>query len=93
MQNLQMIEIKYLGATDTRGARIKLIDTRFGVSITMARDYEYTTDEQAIKYLQNRGFNIVAKTWNEKRNQTFLLIDNFEPINTVPYAVNIRGKK
>ena len=85
MQNLQMVEVKYLGATNIRGGRVKLIDTRFNVSITMARNYEDTADEQAIKYLQNQGFNIVAKTCDEKRNQTFLLIDNFEPINTVPY--------
>ena len=85
MQNLQMVEVKYLGATNARGDRVRLVDTRFNVSITMDRNYEDTADEQAIKYLQNRGFNIVAKTCDEKRNQTFLLVDNFEPINTVPY--------
>ena len=82
MQNLQMVEVKYLGATNIRADRVKLIDTRFNVSITMDRNYEDTADEQAIKYLQNQGFNIVATTCVEKRNQTFLLVDNFEPINT-----------
>ena len=82
MQNLQMVEVKYLGATNKRGGRVKLIDKRFNVSITIDRNYEDKADEQAIKYLQDKGFNIVAQTCDEKRNQTFLLVDDFEPINT-----------
>ena len=47
MKNLQMIEIKYLGATNTKGARIKIIDTRFKASVTVSRDYEDDMEEQA----------------------------------------------
>ena len=71
MQNLQMVEVKYLGATNIRGDRVKLIDTRFNVSITMARNYEDTADEQAIKYLQNQAM--------QKRLAFYLFLFVFVP--------------
>ena len=81
MKNLQMLEIKYLGATNTKGARIKIIDTRFKASITLSRDYEGDMEDQALKYLISRGFNIVAKCHNEITGALYLLSDTFKPIN------------
>ena len=73
MKNLQMLEIKYLSATNTKGARIKIIDTRFKASITLSRDYEGDMEDQAFEYLTSRGFNIVAKCYNETPGALYLL--------------------
>ena len=81
MKNLQMLEIKYLGATNTKGARVKIIDTHFKASITLSRDYEDDIEEQELKYLISRGFNIVAKCHNEITGALYLLSDTFKPIN------------
>lgn len=83
MKNLQMIEIKYLSSTSTKGARIKLIDTRFNVSITLARDYNVDATEQAIRFLEERGFNVIGKSYNEIKKIDYLFIDNFEGINNI----------
>ena len=83
MKNLQMIEIKYLSSTNTKGARIKLIDTRFNVSITLARDYNVDATKQAIRFLEERGFNVIAKSYNEIKKIDYLFIDNFEGINNI----------
>ena len=76
-----MIEIKYLAATDNKGARVKIIDTRFKASIILSRDYEGDMEEQAFEYLTSRGFNIVAKCYNETTGALYLLSDTFKPIN------------
>ena len=81
MTNLQMLEVRYLGATNTKGARIKIIDTRFKASITLSRDYEGDMVDLALKYLISRGFNIVAKCHNEITGALYLLSDTFKPIN------------
>ena len=82
MQNLQMIEIKYLAATNTKGARIKLIDTRFKVSETL--NYDYEIDDlinQAIQHLKNKGFNVIFKSYDELNKKQYVFLDNFEGIN------------
>lgn len=81
MKNLQMIEIKYLASTNTKGARIKLIDTRFKCSITLARDYSVECYQQAERFLTDRGFNIVAKCYNEINQTYYLMSDTFESIH------------
>ena len=81
MKNLQMLEIKYIGATNTKGARIKIIDTRFKASVTVSRDYDNDIQDQAFEYLTSHGFNIVAKCHNEITGALYLLSDTFKPIN------------
>ena len=83
MKNLQMIEIKYLSSTNTKGARIKLIDTRFNVSITLSRDYNIEATKQVVRFLEERGFNVVANSYNEIKKIDYLFIDNFEGINNI----------
>ena len=76
-----MLEIKYLAATNTKGARIKIIDTRFKVSVTLSRDYETDGIQQAIGYLTDKGYNIVARAQNEINGADYLLSDTFRPID------------
>ena len=88
MQNLQMIEIKYLAPTNTKGARIKLIDTRFKVSEILNYDYEIgDLINQATKYLSNKGFNVIFKSYDELNEKYYVFIDNFEPINQILISV------
>ena len=82
MQNLQMIEIKYLSPTNTKGARVKLIDTRFKVSEILSYDYEIgDIVKQAIQHLKNKGFNVIFKSYDELNKKQYIFLDNFEGIN------------
>ena len=88
MQNLQMIEIKYLSPTNTKGAKIKLIDTRFEVSETL--NYDYEIDDlinQAIQHLKNKGFNVIFKSYDELNAKYYVFVDNFEGINQTLISV------
>ena len=80
MKNLQIIEIRYLAPTNTRGARIKLLDTRFKLSVTLSRDYALDSTVQAADYLTANGFNIIARARNEITGADYLLVDKFTPI-------------
>ena len=52
MKHLHLIKVKYLGATDTKGARIKITSTRHNQSKYLSKDYEFNSRfEQAIDYL------------------------------------------
>ena len=88
MKNLQMIEIKYLAPTNTKGARIKLVDTRFKVSEILSYDYEISDlINQAVKHLSNKGFNVIFKSYDELNEKYYVFIDNFEPINQILISV------
>ena len=39
MENLHLIHAKYLGATNSRGSRVKLTSYRFNDSVTIPYDY------------------------------------------------------
>lgn len=61
MQNFHAIHVRYIGPTDTRGARIKLKSKRFEQSVTIDRDYSYHLSiDQAAEYLKSKGFTLVG---------------------------------
>jgi hypothetical protein len=63
IKNLQFIKVKYLPATNTRGARVSLTDTRLKESKIIDFDYTLNTiEEMAEKYLTAKGFPIIGKT-------------------------------
>lgn len=79
MKNYHLFTVKYLGATNNRGARIKITSERFEQSITLSRNYSVEATEQAINYLNDKGFNIVGR--GNGSNQTDVLISEvFEPL-------------
>ena len=79
MKNYHLFTVKYLGATNTKGARIKITSERFEQSITLSKDYSVEATEQAINYLNDKGFNIVGR--GNGSNQTDVLISEvFEPL-------------
>jgi hypothetical protein len=81
MKNLRCFIVKYLGATNSLGARVKIIDARFAMSKTISRSL-YDSDSgtaDAIKYLKSKGIEIKFQAWSEREgnNDVYLLTDNF----------------
>ena len=86
VENFHTITVKYLSATNTKGSRIKLIDTRFDQSITIPFDYtQNSVMETAARYLLERGANVVGQTCDLKNdcilirgvNGTFTPLKNY----------------
>lgn len=61
MINKHIFEVKYLVATNYRGFRIKITSKRFKESITLNYLNETTPINQAISFLEGKGFVIEGK--------------------------------
>lgn len=65
MTNLRAIRVKYLPATNTKSSRVKIEDLRakrFGTTMQVVLSYDHSKNnafEQAVDYLQSKGFNLV----------------------------------
>lgn len=80
INNLHAFTIKYLGATNTKGSRIKITSERFEQSITISYNHEFNSAiDCALAYLLNKGFNIVGQA-EIKSIAGLLLSDTFEPL-------------
>lgn len=61
MQNYHLIEARYLGPTNTRGSRVKLISARYEQSVTIPYNYEFNSSKDiAIDYLKKQGHNVIG---------------------------------
>ena len=79
MENLHILKTSYLGATNTRGARVKIYSERFRQSVIIPYNYRYNSAQDiAIHWLQSKGFEIVGK--GEGINNMFVISKTFEPI-------------
>jgi len=92
--NKRMFVVKYLSATNTRGTRIRITDTRHrGKSIIKSWDYSLNgLTEQAINILLNE-FGIIITGYSEpftEMNKVYLFTDNFSSTleNPSGYIVN-----
>lgn len=73
MAHLHFIEAKFLGPTNYRGSRVRLVSARFQDSLTFSYDHEYRdTNENAITKLMEIGYTIVA-TFETKDGCGFLV--------------------
>ena len=73
------IKIKYLCATDYKGERIVLIDTRFKKRKTISYDYSQKGSfEIAMKYLLEIGIKTHSYYYNDYEHQYVILTNNFE---------------
>ena len=78
MQNLRMFEVKYLGATDKRGARVRITDTRNKKSVLLKKHYDFDLAiDQAIHYLTSLGIKLEHRAWNEINGKDYLLTNDF----------------
>lgn len=79
MKNYHLLQIKYLGATNYNGSRIKIISKRFEQSVTIPYDYKYdNTCEGATAYLESKGYEIIGK--GEFGDSYILISTTFEPL-------------
>ena len=66
MKNLQIIKVKYLGATNTQPSRVKLTDLKFNKSKTIPFDYsQNNSSDMAIKYLESIGYQIHGRAYDD----------------------------
>lgn len=78
MENLRIIEVSYLGATNTLPSRVKLKEVTDGLEDTKIISFTYVSDnikEQAIEYLTNIGINIVSTA--STKDKCVLLSDSW----------------
>lgn len=62
MKNYHLIKVKYLGATNTMGSRVKLTSERFNQSKTIPFDYTLNNiNDMAAKYLKKTGHKIAGQ--------------------------------
>ena len=78
IKNMRLFKIKYFGATNYKGSRIKIIDLRFKKSKFVARSYKHMDGTyDAIDYLTKIGIKIEFKG-EATENETILATNNFE---------------
>ena len=94
MKSYHLIEVKYLGATNTRGSKAKITSLRFpNDSITVSLDYQYNNiRDQAIDLLNSFGFKINGSGYDEKKGVYILCSETFEPIKELKGAIKLSEK-
>ena len=77
--NYHVFAIKYLGATDTKGSRVKITSQRFEQSVTISYNYEYSNIyEMAQEKLESMGYEITGM--GETPSGYVLMSTTFEPL-------------
>ena len=86
IQKVHLIEVKYLGATNTQGSRVKITSLRFKDSVVIPFNYIYTTiDEMFEAWLREVGsdLGIVSKGYNEQNGTYIFGVEVFEPMKNI----------
>lgn len=83
VQQLQTIQIKYLGWTATQPERLKLLDTRFNKSATIPLDDLKGDDlkDKAINYLLKVGGAINIHSYSFIKESTYNIHVSFSDLN------------
>ena len=77
MNNYHLIEARYIGATNSRGSRVKLVSARFEQSITIPYNYEFNNARDiAIDWLQSNGHNVIGS--GEVGNHYVIVVDHID---------------
>lgn len=78
MEALRCIQVKFLGPTNTRGARVKLTESRLSSKDSITLNYSYEIGDglkQAEKYLKEKvGINCIGYT--SLGNGLYLILSN-----------------
>tara|TARA_Y100000361_G_scaffold85662_1_gene76107 strand:+ start:186 stop:488 length:303 start_codon:yes stop_codon:yes gene_type:complete len=78
LNNLRGFKVKFMGATNYLGSRVKILDTRHNKSVVLSYDYSIgDIVKQSIKYLDDQGISINGMTHNEKTKEYTLLSLDF----------------
>lgn len=79
VKNMRAIRVKYLPPTNNKGSRIKISEQMYDRVDTVTLSYDYGIGkgtQQAIKYLQNKGINILGRS--DVQNETILFSDSWQ---------------
>lgn len=77
LNNYHVLKISYLGATNTKGSRIKILSERFKESKVIAYNYEFNnTCEGAEDYLSKNGFELIGKA--EGKDCYYIITNTFK---------------
>ena len=96
MKHFHLIEAKYLGATNTRGSKVKLTSLRFpNDNLTASWNYEFSNLlDQALHILNNINIKVAGYGYDEKKGTYILATETFEPIKQVKNRRGLsEGKK
>lgn len=78
--NFHVLKISFVGATDHKGARIKIRSDRFKQTVVISYNHEFSrSSDIAADYLSKNGFNIIGKA-EGNANFDYLITDTFESI-------------
>jgi len=79
--NFHVLIVKYMGATNTKPARYKIVSERFKQSIICSYGANQNFDSSllyAIDTLQNKGFNVIGKA--EGKDCDYIISNTFKQI-------------
>lgn len=77
--NLHAFEVKYLGATNNKGSRVKIKSLRFNETKIISYDHSFNgTLEIAKDWLTKNGYEIVGQA--ESKDSYIILSTTFEPL-------------
>ena len=81
LPNYHLIVVSYMGATNSRGSRMKLTSLRFGDSVLLSYDYSFNQGkDQAIKYLHDNGFDPIGSGYDEKKGDSIIICKSFNSL-------------
>ena len=77
--NKKLFEVKYFGATNNRGSRIKIIDSCNGNSVIISYDYRYNNAlDGAIAFLvEKKGIKKDDISYGELKNSYIIILNDF----------------
>lgn len=79
MKNYHVFTVKYFGATNSRGSRVKIHSERFLQSVFISVDYaKNDIADMAEEYLTSHGFKIVGQ--GEAKGYCILISETFEQL-------------
>ena len=91
MKNHRIFTIKFLGATNSRGARVSITESRFDKTDKKIIPYDYSlenTRDIAINYLQSIGINVSG--YGETKDTYIIFSDSWADGKGY---INIKGEK
>jgi len=83
MKKLNVIKVKYLPATNTKGTRIKLITNES--SITLAKNYSFVSSLGQVMFcLEVNGFNVIGTSSDV--NFDYIVTDTFKSFKDIKWT-------
>lgn len=84
--DVHLIELRYLGATNTKGSRVQIKSLRFGDKVTIPYDRaKNTLTEMFMDWnkILNNDLGILCVGFNEKDMSVIISVRAFEPIKNI----------